>query len=334
MGRRWLFPVGFAFVTTMLVNLLVAPPRGHLKVDAWNDLFALVLFGVLATVVGFAYQRQIELRLVAQEQADALRRMHEESVRLNDERRRVSEEAATAQARADALEALARDRSALLRSVSHDLRTPLATVRAVATDLREGTAYDEATRKELLGMVCDEAERLDRLVSNLLSMSRIEAGALVPVPHPVDLDEDLRAMTERLRPLFTHARITVDVPPDLPLVLADHALLDLVVSNLLENASRYAPPRSAVRVGARALPGAAMVEVTVADEGPGVLPVDAERVFEPFQKGAESRSTGLGLAICRAVVEAHGGTISVRDTVGGGATFAFTLPAVAPRGAS
>jgi len=140
----------------------------------------------------------------------------------------------------------------------------------------------------------------------------------------------------RLSGLFRHVRVQVDLPPDLPLVDGDYTQLEQVVTNLLENAGRHAPPGSTVRIGGRRLATPAaesadgQVEVWVADEGIGVPDWESERVFEPFRRGEGSRSSGVGLAICKAVVEAHGGHIRVDRTPGGGATFAFTLPARRP----
>jgi two-component system sensor histidine kinase KdpD len=221
-------------------------------------------------------------------------------------------------------------RSALLRSVSHDLRTPLATIRAVASDLRDGVVYEEPTRIELLGTVCDEAERLDRIVANLLSLSRIEAGALDPERQAVPMDELIGERLRRLGALFRQVRVQVDLPADLPLVDGDYTQLEQVVTNLLENASRHAPPGSIVRIGGRRLASGGQVELWVADEGIGIPEYERQRVFEAFRRGEGSRSSGVGLAICKAVVEAHGGSIRVDRTPGGGATVAFTLPVRRP----
>jgi two-component system sensor histidine kinase KdpD len=236
--------------------------------------------------------------------------------RLEDEARRAHE-----------LEQVDDQRSALLRSVSHDLRTPLATIRAVATDLRDGPDYDEPTRRELLSLVTDEAERLDRLVGNLLSMSRIEAGAFAPERQAVDLEELVRERVRRLASMFDHVRLLVDVAEDLPLVDGDYTQLEQVLTNLLENAARHAPPRSTVTVTGHTRRHGSEVEIAVVDEGIGVAEHERSRVFEAFRRGEGSRSSGIGLAICKAVVEAHGGTIAVQRTEGGGATFVFTLPA-------
>jgi two-component system sensor histidine kinase KdpD len=196
----------------------------------------------------------------------------------------------------------------------------------VASDLRNGTVYDDDTRTELLDTVCGEAERLDRLVSNLLSMSRIEAGVLRPDHQAVDLGELIVDRARRLRRLFVSARLQTDVEPGLPLVSGDYTQLDQVLTNLLENAARYAPPGSTVRVVAR--PVAGRVEVRVSDEGIGVPDFEAARIFQPFRRGEGSTSSGLGLAISQAIVDAHGGHIRVERTPGGGATFVFDLPAL------
>ena len=177
--------------------------------------------------------------------------------------------------------------------------------------------------------MCDEAERLDRIVANLLSLSRIEAGAFSPERQAVPIDELVTDRLRRLSGLFRHVRVQVELPADLPLVDGDYTQLEQVVTNLLENAGRHAPPGSIVRVGGRRLPSG-QVEVWVADEGIGVPDYERQRVFEPFRRGEGSRSSGVGLAICKAVVEAHGGTIRVERTPGGGATFVFTLPARTP----
>lgn len=207
---------------------------------------------------------------------------------------------------------------------SHTTCAPHATIRAVTSDRREGAAYDDATRDELLDLVGDEAERLDRLVANLLDLSRIEAGALQPNRQAVALDELVAHRVRRLSRLFRQARLQVDLPDDLPLLDADYTQLDQVLTNLLENAARHSPPRSTVRVGARRHDE--MVEVWVSDEGAGVAPFEQDRIFQPFRRGLDSASTGVGLAICRAIVEAHGGTIGAHDAPGGGAQFRFTIP--------
>src|SRR5438309_3206026 len=313
-----------AAVTALLAaaayNLVFIPPFGTFKVNVADDWVALAVVVVVALAMGLLVAGQAERRRAAEQREAELRTLYDHLRTMSEEREQLAEEAT----RAQVLERVDEQRAALLRSVSHDLRTPLASIRAVATDLRDGTAYDDETRKELLETVCDEAERLDRIVANLLSLSRIEAGALTPDRQAVDLEELVADRLRRLGPLFRQVRVQVDIPADLPLVDGDYTQLDQVVTNLVENAARHAPPASLVRISAEERNG--MVELRVADEGIGVPDWERRRIFEPFRKGEGSRSSGVGLAICKAIVEAHGGTIDVDRTPGGGATFVFTVP--------
>jgi two-component system sensor histidine kinase KdpD len=299
-----------AAAAALAFNVAFIPPYGTFKVQAAEDWVALAVFCAVAVLVGLLAAAQADRRREAEKRADELRSAH---AQLERERARTAE-----------LTGVDAQRQALLRSVSHDLRTPLATIRAIATDLRDAPGYDDATRAELLDSLCDEAERLDRLVANLLAMSRIEAGALKPERQAVPLDELLAERARRLRRLFLQVRLELDVPADLPLVDGDYTQLEQVFTNLLENAARYAPPRSTVRIRTR--PAGGMVEVAVADEGPGIADHERARIFEPFRRGEGSRSSGIGLAICKAIVEAHGGTIGLERTPGGGATFVVRLP--------
>lgn len=310
-----------AVVAAVAFNLVFIPPYWTLKVTAGEDWVALAVFLAVALVVGLLMTAEVERRRTAEERQDDLARLYEQLRASAAERDRLLEDAS----RAQVLERVDEERAALLRSVSHDLRTPLATIRAVATDLRDGAVYDDAVRTELLATVCDEAERLDRIVANLLSMSRIEAGAFQPERQAVDVDELVHDRVRRMNDLFRRVRVQVELPRDLPLVDGDYSQLDQLFTNLLENAARHAPPGSFVRIAGRARGGE--VEVRVADEGIGVPDWERLKVFEPFRRGEGSASSGVGLAICKAVAEAHGGRISVERTAGGGATFVVTLPA-------
>ena len=194
----------------------------------------------------------------------------------------------------------------------------------MATDLRSGTAYDDVTRDELLGLVGSEAERLDRIVANLLSLSRIEAGTFQPDRQAVDLGELVTASAERMERVLEGLAVTLDVAPDLPLVPADYSQVDQVVTNLLENAARHSTPGAPIEVTVAERETALVV--TVADHGPGIPADRRDEVFEPFRSGGPGSGSGVGLAICRAIVEAHGGTISAGDAPGGGAAVRFSLP--------
>lgn len=302
----------------LALDLVFIEPYGTLTVHVVDDVVALTAFAAVALVVATLVAVAGERRRAAEQRAAEILALSEEKARIQREQDRLSSEKTALEQAQDA-------RRALLRSVSHDLRTPLAAIRAVASDLRSApAAYDEATRGELLDVVSDEAERLDRLVSNLLSLSRIEAGALTPDLQAVDVEELVDERVRRLSRLLRDVEVETDLPPDLPLVDADYTLLDQVVTNLLENAARHTPPHSAIRIGARDVGG--MLELSVSDDGPGVQPADRDWIFEPFRTGNGSRSSGIGLAICKAIVEAHGGGIRVTEADQGGAQFAFTVP--------
>jgi K+-sensing histidine kinase KdpD len=311
-----------ASVAVFAFNVAFIPPYWTLAIDVVDDVIALVAFTVVALTVGTLVARESDHRHAAEQRARELQALHERYQAVQAERERLAEEAT----RVAVLEQVDEQRAALLRSVSHDLRTPLSTIRAVTSDLRAGAAYDDATRDELLDLVIDEAERLDRIVANLLSLSRIEGDALQPERQAVDLHELVADASRRLDRLFQRARIELEFSAGLPLADADYSQLDQVVSNLLENAARHAPRGSTVRVGAR-LRGDGLLSVFVADEGPGIPAADRSHVFEPFWRGEGSSSSGVGLAICKAIVEAHGGSITIDSGPGRGTAFVFTLPA-------
>lgn len=306
---------------TAALDLTFMPPYGQLNVLSLEDGVALGALLVVAGTVGLLVAREGDRRREAEGREADLRALTGRLEELHRGNLELSERAS----QADELERLDDQRSALLRSVSHDLRTPLSAIRAVVTDLRSGVELDDATRVELLGLVSDEVDRLDRLVANLLSLSRIEADAVVLERQAVDLEELVADQLRRLAPLFVDLRTRVSIPADLPLLDADYSQLEQVFMNLLANAARHAPSGTDVWVVV-AKEGADQVRVEVSDRGSGVPAAEAERIFEPFQRGEGSRSTGIGLAICRAIVEAHGGEIRVERTFGGGATFVFTLP--------
>lgn len=230
-------------------------------------------------------------------------------------------EEATLRARTEEL------RSALLSTVSHDLRTPLAAITGAATTLLSGEAVvPPEARRELLASVRDEAARLERLVANLLEMTRLASGPLALRRAWVPLDEIVGAAFTRVEATLAGHPATADVPPDLPLAELDPVLFEHVLVNLLENAARHTPPGTPVRVAARA--DAGCVELAVSDEGPGFPEGDLARLFEPFVRGGTPRApgSGLGLAIARGIVEAHGGTIRAERPPGGGASVVVRLP--------
>jgi two-component system, OmpR family, sensor histidine kinase KdpD len=239
------------------------------------------------------------------------------------ERARLAREAQEAEVRIES----ERLRNSLLSSVSHDLRTPLATITgAVSTILDGRTRLDAKTERDLLESVHEEAERLNRLVQNLLEMTRLESGALQLRRELHPPEEVIGAALGRFAKRLADRRVTTRVPPDLPLVAMDDVLVEQVLINLLDNALKYTPAGSPIDVIATATDESLTIEV--ADRGPGLPPGEEDRVFEKFYRGEPvgSRGAGLGLAICRGVVRAHGGRIWAQNLPGGGVAFLFTLP--------
>jgi two-component system, OmpR family, sensor histidine kinase KdpD len=216
-------------------------------------------------------------------------------------------------------------RSTLLSSVSHDLRTPLATITGAASTLLQPGSLDGAAERELKEAIYEEAERLNRLVTNLLDMTRLESGSLELNRDWHSLEELVGTALARLERRARGRPIEVRVPADLPLVPVDGVLVEQVLVNLLDNALKYTAPGTPIRVSAASSDGAVTVEV--ADEGPGLPEGAEERVFEKFYRGGSGeRGFGLGLPICHAIVTAHGGRISAENRPARGAVFRFTLP--------
>ncbi|HET8724038.1 MAG TPA: DUF4118 domain-containing protein [Anaeromyxobacteraceae bacterium] len=217
-------------------------------------------------------------------------------------------------------------RGTLLSSVSHDLRTPLAAITGAATTLRD-QAVDEETRRELVAAICDEAERMERMVGNLLDMTRLTSGAVAPRQEWIPVEEVAGAALARTERLLARHRVRTEIPSGAAMIRADPLLLEQLLVNLLENAARHTPPGTEVLLRAEAGPEGLALEV--ADRGPGVPAGEEERVFERFHRGgrADGGGAGLGLAIARAIAEVHGGTLRVEPNEGGGACFRLQLPA-------
>ncbi|WP_181764924.1 sensor histidine kinase [Streptomyces albidus (ex Kaewkla and Franco 2022)] len=216
-----------------------------------------------------------------------------------------------------------RIRTALLAAVSHDLRTPLAGIKAAVTSLRSGDVdWSEEDQAELLAGIEEGADRLDNLVGNLLDMSRLQTGTITPLIREIDLDEVVPMALGGL----PDDSVELDVPEDLPMVAVDAGLLERAVANIVENAVKYSPEGRRVLISASAI--ADRVEMRVVDRGPGVPDEAKDRIFAPFQRhGDAPRGTGvgLGLAVARGFAEAMGGTLAAEDTPGGGFTMVLTL---------
>jgi len=285
--------VAIALVTgSRRIGALLTPP-GSQPLQAVSDRF----LPALASVLGFALDRE-QLGHDALE-AEALRR-------------------------SDAL------KTALLRSVSHDLRSPLTAIKAVLESLESpALTLDEARRSDLVHTALAETIRLDRMVRNLLDLSRLEAGAARPRLRLETVDGLVERALAQIPP--SSRRVDVSLPAELPLVRLDAAQVERALANLLENALKFSPPPARVSVGVEWRSNE--VEIRVEDRGPGLATGEWERVFEPFRRGssgAGGRGAGLGLAIARGFVDANGGRLWAEPAAAGGAAFVIALPAEAP----
>jgi two-component system sensor histidine kinase KdpD len=228
-------------------------------------------------------------------------------------------------------------RSALLTSISHDLRTPLASILGSATSLasQQGMALDSGTRQTLLATIVEEADRLNRFIGNLLDMTRLESGALQPRGGLVDLSDVLGAALGRAGKILAKHKVDLDLAPGLPMLNLDMVLFEQVLFNLLDNAAKYSPPDSRIQI--RAYRDGSQVILQVIDEGEGIPADDVERVFDKFYRAngmdRQRAGTGLGLAICRGFVEAMQGTITAgnrTDRPGAVITVVLPVPVSAP----
>jgi len=235
--------------------------------------------------------------------------------------------------RGDLVRETERLQSALLNSISHDLRTPLASITgALSTLVDSAGPLDESIRGELLQNAKEEADRLNHLVGNLLDMNRLEAGALRLRVEPGDVEDLIGTALAQLGEAALHRDVRVSVPPDLPLVPMDFTVMTQALVNVLDNAVKYSPADAPIEI--RAVREGDEVRVQVEDRGPGVPPGDATRIFDKFyriQREGGSHGVGLGLAISKGLVEAHGGRIWAEPRPGGGTIVAIALPAGEPK---
>lgn len=298
-GGLWPALVSAVLGTLLASYWFTSPHRTWTVADA-EDVLALAVFVLVAAAVSTVVE------LAARRAAQAAR----------------SERAAEAHR----LEQAVAIRTALLAAVSHDLRTPLSAIKAGVSSLRQDDVdWEPADEAELLATVEDSADRLERLIDNLLDLSRLQTGAVQPLLQPIGLDEVVPLALEGVRP----GAVAVDVAESLPRVVADAGLLERVVANLVENAVTHAAgPPGAVRVEARGRDG--VVELRVVDHGPGVPAAARAGMFMPFQRVGDipaGTGVGLGLAVARGFAEAMNGTLVAEDTAGGGLTMVLSLPA-------
>lgn len=290
-----------AIASVLCFDFFFVPPHYTFAVDDPGHLVTFAVMLVVASVISGLTQRVREhaerSRVLADESREARLRMEREQIR-----------------------------SALLSSVSHDLRTPLAVVTGAASTLLD-ERIPASVRRELTDTILEEAEALERRLQNLLDMTRLEGGALQVRRQWQPLEEVIGTALRRTERPLAAREVSVSLPSDLRLVPIDASLVEQVLVNLLENAARYTPEGSPIRISARDVGDA--VEVAVDDRGPGVSEEEAASIFEKFHRARSDVSgAGLGLAICRGIVAAHGGRIWVEPNAEHGASFRFTLPIV------
>lgn len=240
------------------------------------------------------------------------------------ERAQLEEAARTSQV----LEATEKLQTALLNSISHDLRTPLVSITGTLTSLQEdGAQLDDHAKQNLIENARQEADRLNRLVGNLLDMTRVESGAMQIHREPAEVEDVIGSALEQLKARLDERPVHIEIPKDLPLVPLDFGLMTQVLVNLIDNATKYSPSDSPIEIKASKTSNA--VEIEVADRGIGIPPADLKRVFDKFyrvQRPESVSGTGMGLAICKGIVEAHGGQIEAENRDGGGTIIRLTLP--------
>lgn len=312
----WRLGLVAAVGSALAFNWFHLPPVGEFGIAADRDAVALVVFVIVALACGslaeVARARAAEAERRREEVERGLARLRE----LTAERDRMEGEAIEAGAlrRSDEL------KTALLRSVSHDLRTPLTSIIAAGTALDSPTLTEEE-RHELSVGVVEEGERLSRLVENLLDVSRLESGSAPPRLEPVDLAGVLEAARESLG--VDAAVIKLGIDAEIPALTADAAQLERAFANLFANAVRHGGGQP-VLVRSREVGGRLVVRVV--DQGPGIPEPERERIFEPFYRRGGGEGAGLGLSIARGFVEANGGELAVESVPGQGSTFVVSFP--------
>lgn len=322
-----------AAVSFLLVDYFFVPPVHTLTIADETDLVNLAIFFGTAAVIGFLAGRRRQAQLRAQGLAGELRNANAELVRLNREQAEAAQAAvrlARTEQQVQLLQQAEQDLRDLLATISHELRTPISTILTDTTNMLRTQEMNASVRHRIDGIAV-EARRLNRLLADMLDMARIESGALHLTLEPLQLGDAIAAAAERLKRTAPERPVEWDQQAASVSVLADWDSLGQIFDNLLDNANRYAPAGTPIRVGVdEEEPG--RVTIRVIDQGPGVPAEMRQRLFNRFVRGPSESAdgTGLGLAITRGLVEAHAGSIILEDPAAGHTTFRFTIPKAEP----
>ena len=315
-----------SILAVICFNFFFLPPIGTLIIASADNWIALAVFLITAVTVGQLSARAKRRALEAEKSRRQVENLY---VQLQDSFEQAS--------RAKALEQSERLKSALLDAVTHDLRTPLTSIKASVTTLlnqqRDATRpLTEENRKEMLEVIDEECDRLNRFIEELMELARIEAGEMQLQKHWGSVEEIVNAAVARATPLTRNHTMRVSISQDLPAVKVDERAVAEVIYNLLENAAKFAPPNTDIKVEAREGENGT-VTINVSDQGPGVPAEFRERVFEKFFRAMRdgdsatvNAGTGMGLAIARGIVEAHEGSIWIADQPGPGTNVMIMLP--------
>jgi len=318
-----------AAISFLLVDYYFVPPMHTLTVADEQDLVNLAIFFGTAGVVGFTAGRRRQAQIRAQALAGELRNVNAELVRLNRDQAAAAQAAvrlARTEQQVQLLQQAEQDLRHLLATLSHELRTPIGTILTDSTNMLRTQDMNASVRYRIEG-IATEARRLNRLLADMLSLGRIESGALHLTLEPVQVGDAVAAAAERLKRIAPDRAVTWDKKEASVSALADWDSLGQIFDNLLDNANRFAPPGTPISVRvSQENPG--QVTIRVLDHGPGVPPAMRDRLFNRFVKGPsdDGDGSGLGLAITRGLVEAHAGSIALEDGEPGETTFRFTIP--------
>ncbi len=293
--RMSLYPMlAAAAVSAMVWNFFFIPPQFTFHIDSVEDGLMFAMYFIVALLNGV----------------------------LNARIRRAEELARQKEDRANA----AKLYDTIFNSLSHELRTPIASILGASDNLLTNSRLSEELKQNLYTEISTSSERLNRLVDNLLNMSRLDSGFLQPKLDWCDLGELFAAVTRGLEKELKNHQLEVEVPDELPLFKLDFGLMEQVLTNILYNASLYTPPGGKISLLGKLADNQCVI--TVKDKGPGLKPADIDHVFEKFYRPKEARTggLGLGLSIAKGFTEAHGGTISVENAADGGAVFTLRIP--------